>query len=464
MLSWVEDRFDFTKKRSVLAGFFYSFLFFFLMGLVYAVFALVFLGWFKPTMINLIVLGVVGILAEFFMGYICYAFVDRKNLQPRKKYFILITAALLGDLLLTILSQNGSNFFVWVSMWVLMTRAPVDRVQEQSFHKKSDILKAIYGNEKVDEVKQIFSMSPDLLQGDAQGNKPIHHYAKQGNIEMLRVVIELGNKIDSLNKAGETPLHVAVRAQKVQAIDFLLEQEGVNIESKTSKNMTPLQVAAIEGYSDMAQFLLDKGAKVDAHSAAMLGRIEDLKNLGQENPTHLLTIDRALGCAPLHSAIFTQQPESVEYLVGQGADVKLADEDGHDAFWWQEQVPHQKIKEILDSAKAVNQSPKDDLVASKDVQDDLELTENPELKMAANDNPSEVFEITDETEIEELVIEEEVVVQDSLVVEDLSQVDELELVSDIVEKDLQTVSDAQLKENEPVEEAPADEASGYKPF
>ncbi|MDE0313584.1 MAG: ankyrin repeat domain-containing protein [Candidatus Poribacteria bacterium] len=119
-------------------------------------------------------------------------------------------------------------------------------------------------------------------------------------------------------------------------VEVLLDA-GADINVKSSwwaGGTTALQHAAgsMLGYSPkMADYLIGRGATIDAHSAAGLDMFETLEALIRENPD----VVNAPGCdgmSPLH---FSATPRIAELLLKNGADINLRDRDhwGTAAQW-----------------------------------------------------------------------------------------------------------------------------------
>ena len=119
-------------------------------------------------------------------------------------------------------------------------------------------------------------------------------------------------------------------------VEVLLDA-GADINIKSSwwaGGTTALQHVAgsMLGYSPkMADYLIGRGATIDAHSAAGLDMFETLEALIHENPD----VVNAPGCdgmSPLH---FSATPRIAELLLKNGADINLRDRDhwGTAAQW-----------------------------------------------------------------------------------------------------------------------------------
>ena len=98
------------------------------------------------------------------------------------------------------------------------------------------------------------------------------------------------NYDDKLIREGDAALHVASRKGNLQIVQYLLEK-GANIEAKVqgfNAGRTPLGLACEKGNLQIVQYLLEKGANIEAkdkdqktplHVASLYGRTDVVKYL-----------------------------------------------------------------------------------------------------------------------------------------------------------------------------------------
>ena len=119
-------------------------------------------------------------------------------------------------------------------------------------------------------------------------------------------------------------------------VDVLLDA-GADIDAKSSwwaGGTSALQHAAgsmLAYNKELAEYLIERGATIDAHAAAGLDMVDTLAELIQSNPD----VVNAPGCdgmSPLH---FAATPRTAELLLENGADINLRDRDhnGTAAQW-----------------------------------------------------------------------------------------------------------------------------------
>eukprot|EP00026_Physarum_polycephalum_P002276 Phypoly_transcript_02282.p1 GENE.Phypoly_transcript_02282~~Phypoly_transcript_02282.p1 ORF type:complete len:904 (+),score=144.77 Phypoly_transcript_02282:302-2713(+) len=81
--------------------------------------------------------------------------------------------------------------------------------------------------------------------------------ARHGRLEMVHELIKRGQKVNPTE--GEAPILKAADGGNLEIMKLLLEM-GADINSMDSENMTVLQCAIMGGHSQLADFLLDSGA------------------------------------------------------------------------------------------------------------------------------------------------------------------------------------------------------------
>jgi ankyrin repeat protein len=117
---------------------------------------------------------------------------------------------------------------------------------------------------------------------------------------------------------GCTGLHVAVHADRPDAAEVLLEA-GADVEARTTEGRTPLHDSIELGRVEITRKLLERGAVIDVCSAAILGRVERLRELIDADPE--LVNDRSTQLSPLGWASFGNQVETARMLIERGARI-----------------------------------------------------------------------------------------------------------------------------------------------
>lgn len=211
---------------------------------------------------------------------------------------------------------------------------------------------------------------------------PMHFAAMNGDIRTLELLTdssratETGNLNIGEDRDGQSVLHVAVRANQLDTVKYLLKNKA-NKTGKGKFTETPLHTAAEHNFHECAKVLLEEGVLVDAlrgenvretalHIAAANGYVEtselllkgnsdaNAKNSHEETPLHLaakmhsvpvmrLLIEHgadvdSLDCEgrpPLHFAINSNlkgATECMQLLLNRGANINQGDVNGTTAL------------------------------------------------------------------------------------------------------------------------------------
>ncbi len=132
----------------------------------------------------------------------------------------------------------------------------------------------------------------------------------------------LERRMDLTNKRCR-PLHLAVVKHQPESLDALLEL-GANMESLDEAGFTALDEAALRGETEMAQTLLDRGAKVRLPAAFLLQRTRDIERLLRRDPDALKPGNR-WGTFIIRASEFVSG-EVIEQLIQAGASVHVRDD------------------------------------------------------------------------------------------------------------------------------------------
>ena len=127
-------------------------------------------------------------------------------------------------------------------------------------------------------------------------HKEIIKAAKSGDLASIRMLLELdATLIGARDKDGSTPLHCAVWKGHQAAVEFMLER-GADVNAQNQNDhwgTTPLHAAAHANQAAIARMLIERGADVNAR---------DL-----------------VGKTPLHHTTFHKAKATAKVLEGHGA-------------------------------------------------------------------------------------------------------------------------------------------------
>jgi len=88
--------------------------------------------------------------------------------------------------------------------------------------------------------------------------------ASTGQLKMLQMFLERGSNISETNCLGKTALHLSVENKDLEMTKFLLEDEKMDFNARSLQGQTVLHLACYHGDLPIINYLIDKGAMVDA--------------------------------------------------------------------------------------------------------------------------------------------------------------------------------------------------------
>jgi ankyrin repeat protein len=151
-------------------------------------------------------------------------------------------------------------------------------------------------------------------------DKPYEYAQKVGGIEMMRILLESGASINSLDEEGNTPLHCASKFQSKKNIHFLA-QEGAELNAQNKKGLTPLHYATKYGQYEFGKY--DSGTSRDA---SLYNKDKAVKEL-IESGANVNIVDE-YGYTALHYAAEHASLKRIEVLVKSGADANVKNING----------------------------------------------------------------------------------------------------------------------------------------
>lgn len=181
--------------------------------------------------------------------------------------------------------------------------------------------------------------------------------AHAGDAKQLRSLIEQGALVNAPDAWGNTPLLVAAREGRVEAVRALL-RAGAEPEGRDG-GMTPLAAAALRGHASVVRVLLRAGARANAvgldGQAPLLGALrsghtETVRLLLEADASTRVT-DRA-GDNPLVMAIHQGREDLLLLLLRHGADPNLIDGSGLSPLYWARQNQREDLAQRLLDAGA----------------------------------------------------------------------------------------------------------------
>lgn len=146
----------------------------------------------------------------------------------------------------------------------------------------------------------------DVNARDILGNRPLLHAARLGAAEMVRILLEAGAD-PNVKGLGYTPLGIAALNGYAQVADWLL-QFGAHVDKRSDNGLTPLMNASLTNKVQVIKVILRYDTEVDRENSA--GR-------------------RALSYAAEGGA-----EQAIELLLARGADINAVDKKFNTPLFW----------------------------------------------------------------------------------------------------------------------------------
>lgn len=195
--------------------------------------------------------------------------------------------------------------------------------------------------EKLEALLQSGSNPNAIASDDYSG---LYYAIDSANVEAVRLLIAHGARADQVLKSpfGTTPLiHLAVSSDGTpspEIIDMILAQKGTDINARNNDEKTPLLIALQFSQSDIALYLIEKGADCNAtdksggnaflYAALCSEKCATIFDVLTEKSTLDFKAAPFDGETPLHYAAYYGNIEYIEVLMNNGADLMARNDEG----------------------------------------------------------------------------------------------------------------------------------------
>src|SRR5687767_9324547 len=115
----------------------------------------------------------------------------------------------------------------------------------------------------------------------------------------------------------------AIKAGDSAAVTRILDHDPKRMDDRGENGVSSVLLALYHGKRDIARLLIDRGAALSFHDACAAGEAEKAKAMLMNDPT-LLDRRSPDGYPPLGLAIFFGNTDLAKFLIEKGADVNAA--------------------------------------------------------------------------------------------------------------------------------------------
>ena len=175
------------------------------------------------------------------------------------------------------------------------------------------------------------------------GTTPLHEAAAKGHAETVELLLKRGADPDAKSKNGTTALDEALRYRHAKVVAVFLDR---GMKGGSEAGARQLKDAVLRGQFDMVSILLDRGLDPNAgfllHDAALKGFTEIAQSLIDHGAG--VNSRNASGSTPLHDAALAGQISVLNLLLSKGADINAKDTENnatplhHAASWGRVEV------------------------------------------------------------------------------------------------------------------------------
>lgn len=174
---------------------------------------------------------------------------------------------------------------------------------------------------------------------------------KNDRESVLVNLIFRGFDVNTLDPKGRPGLYLAVAEPSFKVAKVLLDWNKTDVNALTPQDESPLMMASLKGYLELAKQLIGHGGDVNKtgwtplHYAATGGHVEMIKLLLEEHA--YIDAESPNGSTPLMMAAMYGTAAGVKLLMEEGADPSIKNELGLTAIDFAQKANRQDVVEAI---------------------------------------------------------------------------------------------------------------------
>jgi ankyrin repeat protein len=222
----------------------------------------------------------------------------------------------------------------------------------------------------------------------------LHRAVNSENFENVKYLIDQGHDVNKQDQNSITPLQLAATKGNSNIAKFLLKN-GANPDIKDNNGNVPLLVAAGLGYLDIAKILVQYGANIDSQNRDDAAPLHIATRSGKSNIAQFLLqnganpdLQNQEGSTPLHIAAGLGYLDIAKNLTQNGANIALQNQEGQTA---QDLARQENATEVVDILQTIQD-------ANDAVEERFRKGNSPKAIINDGAQPTVVFEQANQTQ------------------------------------------------------------------
>jgi len=245
----------------------------------------------------------------------------------------------------------------WLQQAKTGRKRPVEDHEEEQKKKRLKIAESLVNAARAGDItkmRELLEEGADI-QETVVGNTALHYAVFYSHINAVQFLVEeAGANINAQNLSGQTPLNWAVERSNMELTSLLLEY-GADTDIMDKTGSTALHKAAGAGNFEIVKLLVEKGAAIDVSTkdtaqtalseASANGKTEVVKFLLENGANPGLKNNQ--GKTSLQRAAAKNHLETVTVLIDHGSNVNDVDTSGRSALLWAAFSGHEALVALL---------------------------------------------------------------------------------------------------------------------
>ncbi|WP_265023236.1 ankyrin repeat domain-containing protein [Wolbachia endosymbiont (group A) of Epistrophe grossularia] len=235
------------------------------------------------------------------------------------------------------------------------SKTPLDLAAQENNTSVAEFLKQTELDKKLlvavqdtglNEVKDLINQKANINAKDMYGWTPLHFAASRNKLSVVEFLFNNNANINAKDVYGNTPLHVAAQySSNLEIVKFLLDKDISGINNITNNGWTPLHVAIQGNKLNTVELLLGRGADIEVRDIYNQTSLDLATRKGYLDIAGILKqvqLDRKL-LTIVESGGFNE----AKGLIAQGANIDTNDKNGNTLLYSAAEIGDLNLVKLL---------------------------------------------------------------------------------------------------------------------